>query len=562
MSAGENERPIRLRGSALIRDPMLNKGTAFTARERTEFGLHGLLPSEQNTIDIQAQRIYQSLQKKHTPLEKYVGLTALQDRNEQLFYKVLCDHLEEFMPIIYTPTVGLASQNFSQVFRRGRGLWITPEFRGMMKEVMSAAVGDRDIRLIVATDNESILGIGDQGAGGMAISVGKLALYSAGAGIHPDQTLPISLDVGTNNQKLLEDELYVGWRQPRLRGEDYVAFIEEFVNAIQKLFPRALIQWEDFRKENALAIMERYRRRVPSFNDDIQGTGAVALAGLLSATRVTGSSFPDQRIVVFGAGAAGLGIARQLRAALADEGLSEERIARSLAVLDSGGLLVDDRKFRDAYKQQLAWPREYVEEIGLSDLSARHLGAVVQHYQPTVLIGSSGQAGAFDENIVRAMAEYCDRPVIMPFSNPTDHAEAVPGDILRWTQGRALIATGSPFEPVTFDGRRVQIGQGNNVFIFPGLGLGTLLSGATEITDGMIVAAARALADAVRDKELATGLLFPSVSRLREVTAQVTSAVIKRADVDGVSTTTTIEPTEALIKKSMWNPCYRDYVAA
>jgi malate dehydrogenase (oxaloacetate-decarboxylating) len=354
----------------------------------------------------------------------------------------------------------------------------------------------------------------------------------------------------------------VGWRQPRLRGEDYVAFIEEFVNAIQKLFPRALIQWEDFRKENALAIMERYRRRVPSFNDDIQGTGAVALAGLLSATRVTGSSFPDQRIVVFGAGAAGLGIARQLRAALADEGLSEERIARSLAVLDSGGLLVDDRKFRDAYKQQLAWPREYVEEIGLSDLSARHLGAVVQHYQPTVLIGSSGQAGAFDENIVRAMAEYCDRPVIMPFSNPTDHAEAVPGDILRWTQGRALIATGSPFEPVTFDGRRVQIGQGNNVFIFPGLGLGTLLSGATEITDGMIVAAARALADAVRDKELATGLLFPSVSRLREVTAQVTSAVIKRADVDGVSTTTTIEPTEALIKKSMWNPCYRDYVAA
>jgi malic enzyme len=562
MSAGENERPIRLRGSALIRDPMLNKGTAFTARERTEFGLHGLLPSEQNTIDIQAQRIYQSLQKKHTPLEKYVGLTALQDRNEQLFYKVLCDHLEEFMPIIYTPTVGLASQNFSQVFRRGRGLWITPEFRGMMKEVMSAAVGDRDIRLLVATDNESILGIGDQGAGGMAISVGKLALYSAGAGIHPDQTLPISLDVGTNNQKLLEDELYVGWRQPRLRGEDYVAFIEEFVNAIQKLFPRALIQWEDFRKENALAIMERYRRRVPSFNDDIQGTGAVALAGLLSATRVTGSSFPDQRIVVFGAGAAGLGIARQLRAALADEGLSEERIARSLAVLDSGGLLVDDRKFRDAYKQQLAWPREYVEEIGLSDLSARHLGAVVQHYQPTVLIGSSGQAGAFDENIVRAMAEYCDRPVIMPFSNPTDHAEAVPGDILRWTQGRALIATGSPFEPVTFDGRRVQIGQGNNVFIFPGLGLGTLLSGATEITDGMIVAAARALADAVRDKELATGLLFPSVSRLREVTAQVTSAVIKRADVDGVSTTTTIEPTEALIKKSMWNPCYRDYVAA
>ena len=562
MSTSNASEPIRVRGYDLIRDPMLNKGTAFTARERSELGLHGLLPNAHSTLEEQAQRLYASLKKKSTALEKYIGLISLQDRNEHLFYRVLCDHLEEFMPIVYTPTVGLAAQNFSRVFRRGRGLWFTPDLRGQAEEILRRAVGDRDVRLLVVTDGESILGIGDQGAGGMAISVGKLALYTAGAGIHPKQTLPVTLDVGTDSQTLLDDEFYLGWRHPRLRGAEYDELVEEFVTAVQAILPGALVQWEDFRKDNALTIMERYRARLPSFNDDIQGTGAVALAGLLSATRVTGINLAEQRIVIFGAGAAGLGIARQLRVALTQEGIDPDQCFKSVAVLDSGGLLVDDRRLNDAYKRDLAWPSGFAVEVGLGNSSTRDLAAVVAQFRPTVLVGSSGQPGAFSEAIVRGMAKHCERPVILPFSNPTHLSEATPKDILRWTGGRALIATGSPFGPVTHGETSIQIGQGNNVFIFPGLGLGALLSGATEITESMIGAAAHALADTVTDEELATGLLFPAMSRLRDVTVHVAKAVIDQAVHEGVHTIAMSEVGHARIKESMWEPHYLDYTAA
>lgn len=551
---------VHARGIALMRDPLLNKGTAFNAEERETFGLHGFLPNAELSMDVQARRVYASLRNKETPMEKYIGLTALQDRNEQLFYRVLCDHLEEFMPIIYTPTVGDATRSFSQVFRRGRGVWITPEFKGRIRDVLAETVGDRDIRLTVATDNESILGIGDQGAGGMAISNGKLALYTAGAGIHPSQTLPVSLDVGTDNQELLDNELYIGWRNKRLRGDAYDALVDEFVQAIRSLFPSALIQWEDFRKDNALNIMERYRSQVPSFNDDIQGTGAVALAALLSAARATGSSLGDQRIVIFGAGAAGLGIARQIKAALEDEKQRDRRLP--LAVLDSRGLLVDDREIRDSYKKDLAWDAGVASELGMPDPASRDLAAVVEHYKPTVLIGSSGQSGAFTEAIVRNMAAHCERPVILPFSNPTSLAEALPADLVTWTDGRALIATGSPFEPVQYADRQIKIGQGNNVFIFPGLGLGTILCGASEVTDGMISAASIALASAVEQSELETGLLFPAIDRLRDVTRQVARAVIERAVVEGVGARPDCESLDEHIKDAMWEPAYRKYVAA
>ncbi|MCH8142292.1 MAG: NAD-dependent malic enzyme [Proteobacteria bacterium] len=540
-------------GYEVVRDPLLNKGTAFTDRERDELGLHGLLPTEQNSQAQQVKRVIAQLNELEKPLNKYVRLSALQDNNEYLYYRVLVDHLEALMPIVYTPTVGLATQNFSQVFRRGRGIWITPNFRGHIEEVLRRAVGDRDVRLIVATDNESILGIGDQGAGGMAISIGKLALYVAGAGIAPWQTLPISLDVGTNNPELLNDEFYLGLREPRLRGPEYDALIDEFVGAVQKVFPGALLQWEDFRKDNALDILDRHRTSVLSFNDDIQGTGAVALAALFSSIRISKIPLQDQRMLIFGAGAAGLGIARQIRAAMGNTG--------KIGVLDSQGLLVDDREIRDAYKKELAWTGEQAREIGLADPQARSLEAVVDKFQPTALIGSSGQPGAFSQVVVRSMASHVARPLILPFSNPTDRAEATPEDIVRWTEGRALIATGSPFEPVQYKNEVIHIGQGNNVFIFPGLGLGALISGATIITDGMVSAAAYALAEQVTESELKRGLLFPAVSRLREVSKAVAVAVAKAAQTDGVAESSEKEFAD-LVDAAMWWPDYPHYTSA
>jgi malate dehydrogenase (oxaloacetate-decarboxylating) len=551
--------PVRVRGYDLIRDPLLNKSSSFTGEERIALGLQGILPTQENSIEEQASRIYPRISRLEDPLEKYVALAGLQDRNEHLFFRVLNDHLEEFMPIVYTPTVGQASSNFSQVFMRGRGLWITPEMRGRIKEVLQNALRQRHVSLMVVTDNEAILGIGDQGAGGMAISVGKLALYTACAGIHPGAVLPISIDVGTDNQKLLDDELYLGWKHPRLRGKEYDELLEEFVTTITECYPGALVQWEDFRKDNALAILDRYRDRLPSFNDDIQGTGAVALAGIYSACRIKNEKLSEQRIVISGAGAAGLGIYRQIRAGMELEGLSPAEVNKHLAVFDSRGLIVDDREIPDAYKREMAWTAEQAAEFGLADPADRVLLNVVKTYQPTVLMGASGQAGAFNEEIIRTMAANVERPVVLPFSNPTAISEAVPVDVMNWAEGRALIATGSPFPPVEYNGKTTEIGQGNNVFIFPGIGLGALLSETPVISDAMISVSANALAAAVTDDELERGLLYPSVSRLREVSAQVAVAVMQQAAAEGKCVGD--DNYEQRVAEAMWYPRYPDYVA-
>lgn len=549
----------QLRGHALLRDPLLNKGSAFTPEERQRLGLVGLLPPSCNTLDQQAVRFYERLSTVGEPLARYRELAGLQNRNEHLYYRILLDHLKELMPVVYTPTVGLACQQFSEVFKRGRGLWISPDDRGRIRDVLENAAEGRHVRLAVVTDNESILGIGDQGAGGMAISVGKLALYTAGAGIDPAETLPVSLDVGTDNRELLQNDLYLGWRSSRLRGAAYDELVEEFVEAFAALFPDALVQWEDFRKDTALAILDRYRDRVLSFNDDIQGTGAVALAGLLSALRVKGERLAEQRIVIHGAGAAGLGIARQIKSALRVEGVAEGDLHRCVALLDSRGLLVDDRPSADAYKAELAWPLRLAREFGIDD--DRSLEAVVAAYRPTALIGTSGQAGAFHESLVRAMAASVRAPVIMPMSNPTSNSEAVPKDLLAWSDGRALVATGSPFDPVAVEGRSVHIGQGNNVFVFPAIGLGSLLAGARAVSDTMITRAAEALASQVTDAELEIGLLYPDVSRLRDITAVGAGAVCAQAFEEGLARAGACpaDPVAAA-RDAMWEPDYPAFV--
>jgi malate dehydrogenase (oxaloacetate-decarboxylating) len=545
-------------GQALLREPLMNKGTGFPADERAAFGLEGLLPSQHISLRMQARRIYAAISEYSEPLERYVELAALQDRNEHLFYRVLCDHLEELMPIVYTPTVGLATRRFSAVFRRGRGVWITPDFAGRVADVLRAAAPWEGVQLLVVTDNESILGIGDQGAGGMAISVGKLALYCAGAGIHPARTLPVSLDVGTDNPELLADDQYVGWRQPRLRGDAYVRLVDEFVDAVRTVFPGALIQWEDFRKDNALRILDRHRDRVLSFNDDIQGTSAVALAGVLCALRATGGRLVDQRMLIYGAGAAGLGIHRQLRDALRSAGADAHAQTRAVAALDSTGLLVDDKPQREVYKREIAWPAALAAEYGLHE--KRDLASVVAAYRPTVLIGTSGRKDAFDEATIRAMAAHTPHPVVFPFSNPTENAEATPADLLRWTDGRALVATGSPFAPVDVAGRRVRVGQGNNVFIFPGVGLGSLLAHARVVSDGMFSAAARALADTVTADELGQGLLFPAIPRLREISRIVAAAVMREASAEGVCDVIDDGEIERRIAAAVWEPEYPKFV--
>lgn len=543
------------RGYEVLRNPLLNKGSAFTPAERTALGLDGIVPPQYNDLSTQVQRTYANVQRQATPIDKYVALAALQDRNEHLFYRLLQDHIEEFVPIIYTPTVGQATRDFSRVFQRARGVWIVPSMRGQIGRVLRDAADGRRIRLMVVTDNESILGIGDQGAGGIGISIGKLSLYTVAGGIHPADTLPVSLDVGTDNQALLADPLYLGCRHARLRGAEYDALLEEFVLAVKAEFPGAVLQWEDFRKENALKIMNKYREVVPSFNDDIQGTGAVALAGLLGACRVTGRTLADERIVVFGAGAGGLGIARQIRAGLARQGLDDAGVRSRVAVLDSRGLIVADQQFRDAYKRELAWLPEQAQQAGLGNAAQRGLAEVIEHFKPTALIGASGQSGSFSEALLRQMARQVERPIIFPLSNPTDKAEARPVDIVKWTAGRALVAAGSPFAPVKYAGTSRRIGQANNAFIFPGLGLGTLLAEARQVTDSMISVAAQALADCLTDEEIDEGALFPPVRRLREVARHVAVAVIEQAVTDGVAEKV-VDDADAVVAANMWEPEY------
>jgi malic enzyme len=541
-----------LRGPAVLRHPMLNKGTAFSAAERRALDLDGLLPPTTCDEDIQRKRGYEHIARKTDPLEKYIGLAALQDRNEILFHRVLLDHLEELVPIVYTPTVGRACQEYSHIFRRGRGVWISPDHGGRMGEVLANGAY-QDVRLVVVTDNERILGLGDQGAGGMGIPIGKLTLYTAGAGIHPTWCLPVSLDVGTDNPALLDDPFYVGWRHERLRGAPYEELVDEFVTAVCDVFPRAVLQWEDFKKQTAFTLLDRYRGRLASFNDDIQGTAAVALAGIMAATRSTGVPMAMQRVVIAGAGAAGIGIARQLVDALARAGLHGDALRRAVAVVDSRGLLVEGET-REPYKAPFAWPRAMIASAGLAH--GLHLGAVVEALRPTVLVGATGRPGLFDEPLVRAMAAGCPRPVILPLSNPTAKCEAVPLDIVRWTDGRALVATGSPFADVAVGDRKVRVAQCNNVLVFPGIGLGLIASDAWRVDDASFTVAAESLAGMVTDDDLREGALYPSLRRLRELSAIIGVRVAVEAARRGLAPPLDEEEARRRVGETMWDPRY------
>ncbi len=546
-------------GFLLLRFPLLNKGTAFTEEERRLLGLEGLLPPHVNTLREQKERVYRRYRLQTSPLEKHIYLRNLQDRNEVLFYALVVEHLEEMLPILYTPTVGEAVREFSHIYRYPRGFTAsTKNIEEVEKALQNVPL--EDVRLIVATDSSAILGLGDQGYGGMAIPIGKLTLYTAAGGVGPDKTLPVELDVGTDREDLLNDPLYLGVRHRRLRGEAYFQFLDRFVEAVKRRYPKALIQWEDFSKDTAFAVLERYRKVVPSFNDDIQGTGAVALAGVLSACRLKGEALRDQVVVVYGAGAGGIGVAWALREGMKREGLSEEEARARVLVLDSKGLLVKGRGM-EAYKEAFAQSPERL-------LGWRYGGdypnllETIQNARATVLLGLSGQGGGFTEPVVRAMLEHTSRPVIFPLSNPTSLSEALPDDLIYWTEGRALVAAGSPFPPVGYMGRTLPVGQGNNAFVFPGLGLGAVLARAREVTDGMVLEAAYALSEFTRLHY--PGLLYPPVGALRAVSPYIAARVMQRALEEGVAEEERIQglSLEALleyVRARFWEPDYLPY---
>ncbi|HEY6120651.1 MAG TPA: NAD-dependent malic enzyme, partial [Pyrinomonadaceae bacterium] len=485
----------------------------------------------------------------------YVFLTALQDRNETLFYRLVHDHITEMMPVIYTPTVGLACQQYSHLFRRPRGLYVSYPYRHEIKELLDNAPAE-NVEVIVVTDGERVLGLGDLGVGGMGIPVGKLSLYTLCAGIHPATTLPILLDVGTDNRELLDDPLYLGWRHERIRGDEYDEFIEAFVSAVECKFPRALLQWEDFAKQNATRLLERYRNRLCTFNDDIQGTAAVTLAGLVAAVKVAGSELRAQRTVILGAGSSGCGISEQVLAAMQREGCSEPESRSSLWLVDSRGLVHTGRDDLEPFKRRYAQPLESLKNWTLANPHGYGFQDVIKNVQPTILIGTSAQPGAFTESIVREMARHAQRPIIFPLSNPTSKSEATPRDLLRWTNGKALVATGSPFDPVQVDGKVVSVGQCNNSFIFPGVGLGVLASEATKVTNEMFAAAAFALSEFSPALIDATRALYPPLEQVRAVSRRVALVVAREAQRTGVAEETSTDELKQRIEKKIWTPRY------
>jgi malate dehydrogenase (oxaloacetate-decarboxylating) len=547
-----------LRGRQVLADPRINKGTAFSATERRELGLIGLIPAGYMTLDQQAGRVYAQYLRQGSDLARNVLLNEVQDRNEVLFYRLLADHLSEMLPVVYTPTIGQAIEHYSQEYRRPRGIYLSVDQPELIERSLRAAgLAADDVDLIVATDAGAILGIGDWGVGGMNIAVGKLAVYTAAGGIDPDRSLPVMLDVGTDRQSLLDDPLYIGNRHPRVPADEYDAFLDAFVTAVKKVFPRALLHWEDIATANARRLLGRYRDQLLSFNDDMQGTGAVNLAAVLAAVRATGIELADHRIIIFGAGSAGTGIADQLSAALVVAGLSDDQALARFWAVDRHGLLVsDDPALADAQRRYARHPAEVASWRRDDALGGVPLAEVVRQVHPTVLIGTSARPGAFSRDIIIEMALHCDRPVIMPMSNPTELAEATPADLIAWTGGRALVATGSPFPPVDYQGTRYKIAQANNALIFPGLGLGAIAVRASRITDGMLSAAAHAVASLVDTSAPGTPLL-PEVEALRDTSLAVAVAVVQAARADGVASRPADGVIRDPVRAMMWQPAYR-----
>jgi len=542
-----------LTGLDLLNRPMLNKGTAFTEAERDAFELHGLLPPHVGTLDEQVARRLGALRACDNDLERYAFLRDLQDVNETLFYALLVQNAEELMPLVYTPTVGLGCQRFSEIWRRPRGLFLSYPNRTRIAEILSSPRLD-SVRVIVVSDGERILGLGDQGAGGMGIPIGKLSLYTACAGIHPDRTLPILLDAGTDNQDRLADPLYIGYRQPRVRGAAYDEFVDNFVAAVHARWPDVLLQWEDFAGHNANRFLERYRDKHCTFNDDIQGTASVAAGALLSAIHVTDVPLTQQRIAILGAGAAGCGIASLLCSAMVADGLSLAEARRRFYAIDRDGLLVDGMPATDV-QAPFVQPREAVAGWTLDAPGRIGLADVVANAKPTVLVGVSGQSGAFDERVIRTLAKHVARPIVFPLSNPTSKAEATPADILAWTEGRALVGTGSPFAPV--NGRA--IAQTNNSYVFPGIGLAVLAVKARRVTDAMFMAAARELARLSPAAANPQAPLLPAVTELRVVAIAIANVVARQAITDGVADPLDDESIAYQVARQIWNPIYRPF---
>lgn len=554
-----SKRPLYIpyAGNTLLELPLLNKGSAFSEEERRSFNLHGLIPHVTETIEEQSQRSYQQYSAFNSDINKHIYLRNIQDTNETLFYHLIEHHLSEMMPIIYTPTVGEACQHFSDIYRRHRGIFISYPDRDQIDQIIHN-ISKRNVKVIVITDGERILGLGDQGIGGMGIPIGKLALYTACGGISPAYTLPITLDVGTNNQLLLSDPIYMGWRQPRISGDEYYAFVETVIQAIQQRWPDALIQFEDFSQKNAMPLLEKYRDRICCFNDDIQGTAAVSVGSLIAASRAAGKQLKDQVVAFLGAGSAGCGIAEQIIKQMVAEGLSDAEARARIFMVDRFGLITENQPNLLNFQRKLAQPLENVENWADAERMISLLD-VVKRAKPTVLIGVSGQPGLFTQEVIEAMAENSMQPIIFPLSNPTSQVEAVPADILQWTQGRALIATGSPFAPVNYQGQIHHISQCNNSYIFPGIGLGVIASGAKRVTDNMLIASSNALADCSPKLQDPQADLLPSLDSLQAISKQIALKVALAAIEDGVAPKVSVESLQQAIERNFWTPKYRDY---
>jgi malate dehydrogenase (oxaloacetate-decarboxylating) len=540
-------------GPTLLELPLLNKGSAFTQEERLSFNLIGLLPQNVETIEEQAERAYRQYQLCQSDLDRHITLRSIQDDNETLFFRLLEDHLEEMLPIIYTPTVGEACEEFSNIYRNHRGLFISYPDRDCMEDMLRSATKDQ-VKVIVVTDGERILGLGDQGIGGMGIPIGKLSLYTACGGISPANTLPIMLDVGTNNQTLLDDPMYMGWRHKRIGQDEYNAFIEQFIQAVKRRWPSAMLQFEDFAQSNAMPLLERYRDELCCFNDDIQGTASICVATLLAACKAKDEPVSEQRVVFVGSGSAGCGIAEQIIVAMQDEGLAEAQARKRVFMVDRFGLLTSNMTDLYDFQARLAQPAETIADWAGTDLLD-----VIRETKPTILIGVSGQRGLFTEEVIKTLHAGCKRPVVMPLSNPTSRVEATPADVLSWTNGEALVATGSPFSPVTVDGQTYPVAQCNNAYIFPGIGLGALAVGAESITDTMLMAASRALANQAPMVQTGEGALLPSLSGIRETSKLIAFAVARQAQNDGVALMSSEEQVRETIEANFWTPRYRHY---